>query len=129
MPNGELVTERLTAFQAALSLRRVEGTQVVRAFFEDPEPKVAANAISTLFATYLERRKALFDTRSVTVLSDAAEQARTKLYSLRSDLLVVERNIAAAKSIPNGANAQYKTRPLIAKRDGLMTDIQVAQAE
>lgn len=91
LPMRDMRQERLPAFLEALSLQRVEGTQVVRVSFTDVDPKMAEISIGALFDSYFAVRASLFDTDPREVLRDQAEEARTELTRLRTLLDITQR--------------------------------------
>ncbi|GKY88145.1 O-antigen ligase family protein [Sinisalibacter aestuarii] len=136
MEDGDLLTERMPAFIKALSLRRVEGTQLVRVSFEDTSPDTAVRAISALFNSYLDRRAKLFETRPEEVLRDVTDETRSDLATLRGDLARVERQIgvmnaaalgAAAPAADEGIDTLSEVTRLTIQQEALLTEIQLAE--
>jgi uncharacterized protein involved in exopolysaccharide biosynthesis len=95
MPMERMDRDRLPAFLKALSLRRVEGTQVVRVSFRDSNPEIARLAIAALFDSYFDNRAKLFGAKPETVLRQEALMARAELTRLRSELDALVRPIGA----------------------------------
>ncbi len=95
MPMEDMDRDRFPAFIKALSLRRVEGTQVVRVSFRDPSPEIAKLAIAALFDSYFDNRAKLFGTEPETVLRQEALMARAELTRLRSELDAIVRPAGA----------------------------------
>lgn len=94
-PMEDMDRERLPAFLKALSLRRVEGTQVVRVSFKDSNREIAKLAIAALFDSYFDNRARLFGTKPETVLRQEALMARAELTRLRSELEAIVRPTGA----------------------------------
>ena len=133
----------LPAFFKALSIRRVEGTQVVRVSFKDEDPELAKRAVDALFDSYFDRRETLFESKPEDVLRPAAKDAREELTRLRlrlADLQIrSEEAIAAAAAADAqdalegddlGPSRSAHMKDLVAlqvQANSLQTDIRLAE--
>lgn len=129
----DMLSERLPAFLKALSIRRVEGTQLVRITFEDTNPDTAVRAISALLNSYLDRRATLFDTKPEVTLRDAAQISREELAVLRAEWTRIDARIAtlsATEANDTGAPAAGSSPELLdlqTTQASLETEIELAE--
>lgn len=125
------IRDVLSGFLKALSIRRVEGTQVVRVFFEDEDPELARRAIVALFDSYLANRESLFEAKPEDVLRPAAEDARQEVIRLRHQLADLKTRsdeaLLAAQADAQGAPAGDDAGPTLAARLESVADLQVRE--
>lgn len=77
------------AAEQALSIRRIEGTNVVRVSFEDEDPAHAEALLLALVDVYLRDRQEILDRRPEAALAEAAEAERERWLSLTREAKLV----------------------------------------
>ncbi len=95
----------------ALSIRRVEGTNVVRISFEDEDPARAEALLAALVDAYLRDRRDILDRRPEAALAEAAEAERERWLSLTRKAQVVARHLEGTRKV-------FSDSPFEASEDG-----------
>lgn len=85
------------AAEQALSIRRVEGTNVVRISFEDEDPARAEAFLLALVDVYLRDRQEILDRRPEAALAEAAEAERERWLSLTREAQVAALHLEAVR--------------------------------
>lgn len=128
--SDDMLGQRLPAFLKSLSIRRVEGTQLVRISFEDSSPEAAVRAISALFNSYLDRRATLFKTTPEVVLREAADESREQVKRLRGDLFGIQAQIETQNADgagPAAAGSTSGAENLLSAQAALQTELDLAE--